>query len=409
MQFVLNYEEGGENCVLHGDPASETFLSEIVDAQPFPARHMSMESLYEYGSRAGVWRVLRLFRERRLPLTVFGVGMALARNPAVVDAFLADGHEIASHGWRWITYQQVDEYIEREHMALAVDTITRLTGRPPDGWYTGRDSPNTRRLVVEHGGFVYYADGYADDLPYYVPVRTRLGVTPLLVVPYTLDTNDMRFATPQGFNSGEQFSRVPEGRVRRALRRRRPARPRSRRRCCRSACIAGSSAARARRGARTLPRPRAPARRRLGHASHRHRAALARHAPVTPRSSPRDARPTSTRRTARRSLPHWAASSNTRRGSPNARTRRVRSNHARRCTRRWLAAMYGASRAEQLALLRAHPELAGRAAIRGQLTADSTEEQAGAGLTQCSPDEFARLNELKRVTTHASGSRSSSR
>jgi len=205
VQFVLNYEEGAENCVLHGDPASEVFLSEIVAAQPFPARHMSMESLYEYGSRAGVWRILRLFRERAMPLTVFGVGMALARNPAVVDAFLADGHEIASHGWRWISYQQIDEYVEREHMALAIDTITRLTGRPPDGWYTGRDSPNTRRLVVEHGHFKYYADGYADDLPYYVPVRTRLGVAPLLIVPYTLDTNDMRFATPQGFNSGEQF------------------------------------------------------------------------------------------------------------------------------------------------------------------------------------------------------------
>jgi putative urate catabolism protein len=205
VQFVLNYEEGGENSVLHGDPASETFLSEIVATQPFPARHMSMESLYEYGARAGVWRVLRLFRERRLPLTVFGVGMALARNPAVVDAFMADGHEIASHGWRWISYQQVDEDIEREHMRLAIDTITRLTGRPPDGWYTGRDSPNTRRLVVEQGGFTYYADSYADDLPYYLPVRTRLRVTPLLVVPYTLDANDMRFATPQGFNSGEQF------------------------------------------------------------------------------------------------------------------------------------------------------------------------------------------------------------
>jgi putative urate catabolism protein len=205
VQFVLNYEEGAENCVLHGDPASETFLSEIIGAQPFPARHMSMESLYEYGSRAGVWRLLRLFRERGMPLTVFGVGMALARNPVVVEAFLRDGHEIASHGWRWISYQQIDEYIEREHMGLAIDTITRLTGRPPDGWYTGRDSPNTRRLVVERGGFTYSADGYADDLPYYVPVLSRLGVTPLLIVPYTLDANDMRFATPQGFNTGEQF------------------------------------------------------------------------------------------------------------------------------------------------------------------------------------------------------------
>ena len=205
VQFVLNYEEGGENSVLHGDAASETFLSEIVSAVPFAQRHMSMESLYEYGSRTGVWRVLRLFRERSLPLTVFGVGMALARHPDVVAAFMADGHEIASHGWRWISYQHVDASIEREHMALAVDAITRLTGRPPEGWYTGRDSPNTQRLLVEHGGFTYSADSYADDLSYYVPVRTQQGVAPLLVVPYTLDVNDMRFVTPQGFNSGDQF------------------------------------------------------------------------------------------------------------------------------------------------------------------------------------------------------------
>ena len=205
VQFVLNYEEGGETSVLHGDAASETFLSEIVGAQAFPARHMSMESLYEYGSRAGVWRILRLFRERRLPLTVFGVAMALARQPAVVDAFVADGHEIASHGWRWVSYQDVPEAIEREHMARAVETIARLAGRPPEGWYTGRDSANTRRLVAEHGGFIYSADSYADDLPYYAPVRTAAGEVPLLIVPYTLDANDMRFATAQGFNTGEQF------------------------------------------------------------------------------------------------------------------------------------------------------------------------------------------------------------
>ncbi len=205
VQFVLNYEEGGENSVLHGDPASETFLSEIVAATAFPARHMSMESLYEYGSRAGVWRVLRMFRERGMPLTVFGVAMALARHPDVVEAFVADGHEIASHGWRWISYQAIDEATEREHLCLAVDTIRRLTGNAPDGWYTGRDSPNTLRLLAEHGGFTYSADSYADDLPYYVPVTTAAGHTPMLVVPYTLDTNDMRFVTPQGFNTGDHF------------------------------------------------------------------------------------------------------------------------------------------------------------------------------------------------------------
>jgi putative urate catabolism protein len=205
LQFVLNYEEGAENSVLHGDPASETFLSEIIGAAAFAGRHLSMESMYEYGARAGVWRVLRAFADRAMPLTIFGVAMALERNPAVVDAFLRAGHEIASHGYRWISYQDIDEDTEREHVERAVETITRLTGAPPAGWYTGRDSPRTRRLVVEHGGFVYDADSYADDLPYWTGVATRDGVRPHLVVPYTLDTNDMRFATPQGFNSGDQF------------------------------------------------------------------------------------------------------------------------------------------------------------------------------------------------------------
>jgi allantoinase len=201
LQIVLNYEEGSENCVLHGDPASETFLSEIVGAAAFPMRHLSMESLYEYGSRAGVWRLLRIFAARAIPVTIFGVSMALQRHPEAVAAMREAGHEIACHGWRWISYQTMDEATEREHIRLGVETIRRLTGEPPVGWYTGRDSPNTRRLVVEHGGFLYDADSYADDLPYWVEV----GGQPHLIVPYTLDTNDMRFATAQGFNSGEQF------------------------------------------------------------------------------------------------------------------------------------------------------------------------------------------------------------
>lgn len=206
LQFVLNYEEGGENCVLHGDPDSETFLSEIIGAQAFPMRHMSMESLYEYGSRAGLWRVLRLFEERGLPLTVFGVAMALKRNPDAVAAFRELGHEIACHGLRWISYQNVDEATERAHMIEAVAIIRELTGEAPLGWYTGRDSPNTRRLVVEHGGFAYDADHYGDDLPFWQQVETGAGRrVPHLVVPYTLDTNDMRFAAMQGFNSGTQF------------------------------------------------------------------------------------------------------------------------------------------------------------------------------------------------------------
>jgi putative urate catabolism protein len=166
---------------------------------------MTMESMYEYGSRVGVWRILREFDARKLPLTVFGVAMALERNPAVVEAFLEAGHEIASHGWRWISYQQVPEAVEREHLERAVATLTRLTGEPPLGWYTGRDSPNTRRLVCEQGGFLYDSDSYADDLPFWTRVRTAQGEVTHLVVPYALDTNDMRFVTPQGFNSGEQF------------------------------------------------------------------------------------------------------------------------------------------------------------------------------------------------------------
>ena len=192
LQFVLNYEEGGESNVLHGDPASETFLSEIVGAQPFMgARHMSMESLYEYGSRAGLWRLLRLFEQRKLPLTVFAVGMAVARNPEALAAMAALGHEIASHGWRWINYHGVEENTEREHVRLAVEAIRRVAGAAPVGWYTGRTSENTRRLVAEHGGFLYDADSYSDDLPYWEVV----GGKPVLIVPYALDTNDMRFAT----------------------------------------------------------------------------------------------------------------------------------------------------------------------------------------------------------------------
>lgn len=202
VQFVLNYEEGGENCVLHGDPASETFLSEIINAKPFQgARHMSMESIYEYGSRVGVWRIFNLFQEKKIPLTLFGVAMALERNPAVAEAAMEAGYEICSHGYRWIDYHGIPEDVEREHIAKAVQIIKRLTGKAPEGWYTGRTSENTRRLVVEHGGFVYDADDYNDDLPYW----TKVNDSPQLIVPYTLDTNDMRFASPQGFNSGEQF------------------------------------------------------------------------------------------------------------------------------------------------------------------------------------------------------------
>jgi len=206
MQFVLNYEEGGENAVLHGDGGSEQFLSEMFNPPSFTERHMSMEGIYEYGSRVGVWRILREFEKRGLPLTVFGVGMALQRHPELTAAFVELGHEIACHGWRWISYQNLDEATEREHMRLGLEAIEKLTGKRPLGWYTGRDSPQTRRLVADDGGLLYDSDYYGDDLPFWMKVKRTDGtVVPRLVVPYTLDTNDMRFALPQGFAQAEDF------------------------------------------------------------------------------------------------------------------------------------------------------------------------------------------------------------
>ena len=228
LQFVLNFEEGGENSVLHGDAGSEQFLSELSNPPGYPARHLSMESIYEYGSRVGVWRLLREFEGRGLPLTVFGVAMALQRCPEVTAAFVEGGHEIACHGWRWISYQQVDEATEREHMQIAMQVMAQMTGprgasfvhdgqggqggqgEPIHGlgWYTGRDSPNTRRLVADFGGFAYDSDHYGDDLPFWLHVARSDGVrVPQLVMPYTLDCNDMRFALPQGYSDGEPFFR----------------------------------------------------------------------------------------------------------------------------------------------------------------------------------------------------------
>ena len=202
VQFVINYEEGGESTVLHGDTHSEAFLSEIVGAQAHAGvRHMNMESIYEYGSRAGFWRLHRLFAERGIPVTIFGVALALSRNPSAVAAMQDAGWEIATHGYRWIDYQWIDEALEREHLAKAIEIHRQATGSRPTGWYLGRCSPTTRRLVAEDGGFLYDADSYADELPYWLTVAGR----PHLIVPYTLDCNDMRFATAQGFNSGDQF------------------------------------------------------------------------------------------------------------------------------------------------------------------------------------------------------------
>ena len=206
LQFVLNYEEGGENSVLHGDQASEQFLSEIIGATAYEARHLSMESIYEYGSRAGVWRILNEFQKRNLPMTIFGIGMALDRYPELAKTFVALGHEIVSHGWRWIHYQNMDIATEREHMRIATQKITEITGVAPLGWYTGRDSPNTRALLMEQGGYLYDSDYYGDDLPFWTDQTLSNGSQKKhLIIPYTLDTNDMRFAMAQGFNTADHF------------------------------------------------------------------------------------------------------------------------------------------------------------------------------------------------------------
>jgi len=201
LQIVLNYEEGAENCILHGDKTSEIFLSEIIGAQPIKGRHINMESFYEYGSRRGFWRIHELLQEKNIPITIFGVGMALERNQNICDAIKKADYEVASHGWRWIDYQNVSKAEEKKHMKLAIQSIKKIFGQRPLGWYTGRCSLNTRDLVMEEGGFLYDSDSYSDDLPYW----EKRGNKKQLIVPYTLDNNDMRFATNQGFNSGEQF------------------------------------------------------------------------------------------------------------------------------------------------------------------------------------------------------------
>ena len=201
LQFVLNYEEGGENSVLNGDKYSETFLSEIIGAKAIKGRHMSMESIYEYGSKAGFWRLDKLFKENKIPVTIFGVGLALKQNPEVCNAIKNGDYEIAAHGYRWIDYQDIKKSVEKKHMQQAVKTIKNIFGSRPLGWYTGRCSPNTRDLVFEDGGFLYDSDSYSDDLPYW----EQRGKKKQLIIPYTLDNNDMRFATNQGFNTGDHF------------------------------------------------------------------------------------------------------------------------------------------------------------------------------------------------------------
>jgi putative urate catabolism protein len=201
VQIVLNYEEGAENCVLNGDKNSEVFLSEIIGAQPVKGRHINMESLYEYGSRRGFWRLHKIFKEKKIPITIFGVGMALTKNPQICKVLKSSNYEVASHGWRWIDYQNIKKSEEKKHMKMAINIHTKIFGERPLGWYTGRCSPNTRDLVFEDGGFLYDSDSYSDDLPYWETRNNKKQ----LIIPYTLDNNDMRFATNQGFNTGDHF------------------------------------------------------------------------------------------------------------------------------------------------------------------------------------------------------------
>jgi putative urate catabolism protein len=202
VQFVINYEEGGENNILHGDKGAEAFLTDVLGVRPWPGeRHISVESMFEYGARAGFWRLWRAFTERAMPVTVYGVATALMRSPDQVAGMREAGWEIASHGLKWIQYGHMAEEEERQHLNEAIRVHSKATGERPLGWYTGRGSVNTLKLVMEDGGFLYSSDSYADELPYWVKGPKE----PHLIIPYTLDANDMRFINPQGFPEGETF------------------------------------------------------------------------------------------------------------------------------------------------------------------------------------------------------------
>ncbi|PPI87683.1 allantoinase PuuE [Candidatus Pantoea edessiphila] len=206
VQFVLNYEEGAESHILHGDDCSEKFLSDLISTDSYTDRHMSIDSLYEYGSRVGFWRIHNEFQQRGLPLTIFGVSMALARNHEVVKAIKEANYDIVNHGWRWINYQKIDIETERKHINKSIEIYFDLFGKFPTGWYTGRDSPNTRNLLVEQGGFTYDSDYYGDDLPFWIYIKCHNNTLKKhLIIPYTLECNDMRFTLPQGFSNAEHF------------------------------------------------------------------------------------------------------------------------------------------------------------------------------------------------------------
>ncbi|CAO4134118.1 allantoinase PuuE [Methylorubrum extorquens] len=381
VQIVLNYEEGGENCILHGDAASEAFLSEIVGAAPWPGlRHMNMESLYEYGARAGFWRLWRLFTERGVPVTVFGVATALARNPEVVAAMREADWEIASHGLKWIDYRDVPRAEEAAQMDAAIRLHEEVTGERPLGWYTGRSSVNTLELGLERG-FAYLADSYADDLPYWLYGRAGTG----LVVPYTLDANDMRFATAQGFNTGEHFftylrdsfdALYAEGATAPKMM--------SVGLHCRLVGRPGRIAALARFLDHVAAHDGVWLARRIDIARHW----TARHPAETLRPSTMSAAQFLTRfgdifeDTPEIALRAWQAGLTAREDSAEG-------LHAA-----LVGALRGLPAEQQRALIRAHPELAGRLAQAGQLTQASTTEQGSAGLGALSAEELARFERL---------------
>jgi OHCU decarboxylase len=378
VQFVINYEEGGENSILHGDPGSEAFLSEIVGAQPWPGqRHMSMESIYEYGSRTGFWRLWRLFSERGMPATVFGVATALMRNPDAVAAMKEAGWEIASHGLKWIDYRDFSSDEERAHLREAIRIHTEVCGERPLGWYTGRTSEHTLRLVMEEGGFLYSADSYADEVPYWVEEDDRLQ----LIVPYTLDANDMRFATAQGFNSGDQFFAYlkdsfdllyAEGeRMPRML---------SVGLHCRLAGRPGRAAALARFLDYVAGHEDVWVARRVDIARHWAR-----------RHTPAGAKPSRMGRALFVELfgdvfehSPWIAEAAHQAGLTSAQDT-AEGLHAA-----MVHVLQGATREQKLALIRAHPDLAGRLPL-ADLTADSQSEQRSAGLDTLTDEERERL------------------
>ncbi|MEO1797091.1 MAG: allantoinase PuuE [Pseudomonadota bacterium] len=393
VQFVVNYEEGGENNILHGDAASEAFLSEIVGAAAWPGqRHWNMESIYEYGARAGFWRLYRLFTEARITPTVYGVATALARSPEQVKAMGAAGWEIASHGLKWIEYKDFSEADERAHMAEAIALHEAVTGARPRGWYTGRCSTQTERLVAEEGGFAYSADSYADDLPYWV----RYGARVQLVVPYTLDANDMRFATPQGFNAGDQF----EAYLRDSF-----------------DCLYAEGLAGAPKmlsiglHCRLLGRPgRVMALKRFIEHARAHegvwfptRLEIAQHWAAThpPTERPAPSEMDEARFVARfggifEHSPWIAERAHALELGPAHDS--ATGLHSALCR-----VFRTASDEERLGVLRAHPDLAGKLAAAKRLTADSTSEQASAGLDALTDDERTRFTELNAAYTEKHG------